>query len=141
MSATESSRTLREQGRSFRHVSLIQGNVIALVFRSLDPGLLSPTPRTSYKFETLDKDSGGDEIPDGLLKAFVDANKSSMNKKLVECLDEVRIVGWIAPKTLLVCGPNEDLEVLKTAWRERILRNPKGFLLKDVGRYFISKHY
>ena len=140
MSATESSRTLREQGRSFRHVSLIQGNVIALVFRSLDPGLLSPTPRTSYKFETLDK-GGGDEIPDGLLKAFVDANKSSMNKKLVECLDEVRIVGWIAPKTLLVCGPNEDLEVLKTAWRERILRNPKGFLLKDVGRYFISKHY
>ena len=74
--------------------------------------------------------------PEQLLQAFVDANRNSLNRRLVESFDELKMVGWLTYYTLLLSGPNEDIEVLKNAWSQRILRNPKGFVLKDVGKAF-----
>ena len=142
MSATESVRTNREQIKSHRQSSLIQGNVVAFVFRSIDlQSISSSSPRTilsssSYSKDESQKDDELIQKPEQLLQAFIDANKDSLNRKLVESFNELRIFGWYSSYTLLLSGPSEDVEVLKKAWSQRILRNPKGFLLKDVGKAF-----
>lgn len=143
MSATESIRTNREQIKSHRQSSLIQGNVVAFVFRSIDLQSISSSPRTilsssSYTRDESQKENGLIQKPEQLLQAFIDANKDSLNRKLVESFNELRIFGWYSSYTLLLSAPSEDIEVLKKAWSQRILRNPKGFILKDVGKAFFT---
>lgn len=145
MSATESVKTSREQNRSHRHSSLSHGNVIAFVFRSLDLDLFSssPSPRVVISTKSSSNSSTKEEYqnvnelyvkPAKLLHEFIEVNKSSLNRRLVESLEELRLVGWFAPHTLLLSGPNEDIDVLKHGWIQRILQSPKGFLLKNVGK-------
>ena len=141
MSATESARMNREQVKSHRQSSLIQGNVIAFVFRSIDlQSISASSPRTILSSPSLkSKSQREDELaskPEQLLQAFIDANKNSLNTKLVESFNELRLVGWYSTYTLMLSAPNEDVGVLKKAWSQRILRNPPGFILKDVGKTF-----
>ena len=146
MSVTESVRTNREHVKSHRQSSLIHGNVVAFVFRSIDLQSISSSPRTILSTSSSTKDGSDKEgeltyKPEQLLQAFIDANKNSLNRKLVESFHELKIFGWYSSYTLLLSGPGEDIEVLKKAWSQRILRNPKGFLLKDVGKKFTSYLY
>ena len=143
MSTTESVKASREQTRTHRQSSLIQGNIIAFVFRSLDLNLFSssvPSTILQYSSEPLAKDEhqcNHEEAkcnPYQLLQYFFEANKNSFNKRLVESFGELKLAGWLAPCTLLLAGPNEEIEIFRTAWGQRILRNPKGFMLKDVGK-------
>ena len=56
-----------------------------------------------------------------------------MRTRLNESLEEMRLAGWIAPCTLLIKAPLEELEVIKEAWRRRFLRSPEGLLIRDIG--------
>ena len=141
MSTTESARMSREQVKSHRQSSLIQGNVIAFVFRSIDlQSISASSPRTILSSPSLNSESQTEDKltskPEQLLQAFKDANKCSLNTKLVESFNELRLVGWYSTYTLMLSAPNEDIRVLKKAWSQRILRNPVGFILKDVGKIF-----
>ena len=130
MALPESTKLIREQGRGLRYSTLL-GNVLAIVIR----------PTDSLKLAWSHTCSSGDHetklhsfiSQDELFKAFISVNKTSMNSRLVESLEELKMVAWISPHTLLLSGPYEDIERLKTAWSRRTLRSPPGFLIRELG--------
>ena len=114
----------RELGRTPKHSTLFS-NVTAIVF----------APVSGLQTETLSSDHGTGlrSSPTELFEAFKDTNYSSMRTRLNESLEEMRLAGWIAPCTLLIKAPLEELEVIKEAWRRRFLRSPEGLLIRDIG--------
>ena len=65
---------------------------------------------------------------------FKQCNKQSINIQLQDAIDDIQIVGWIVPFTLLIHGSTEDMETIERAWVGRILKPPSGFLIKDFGK-------
>lgn len=70
-----------------------------------------------------------------LFDAFVDNNMSTLHTRLNECLSEIRFAGWIHPYTILVKGPQEEMNVLTEAWRRRFLRSPSDYTIREIGEF------
>ncbi len=100
-------------------------SVLALVFQPLHSPMLLMSD--SQVVENV--------LPFELLEMFKLANKASLNTTIVESSNELQIVGWIAPYTLLVSASKECLDVIKSAWSRRTLRSPSQFALVETGAH------
>ena len=68
-----------------------------------------------------------------LFEAFRSENRT-LHSRVSESLEELRLAGWIEPFTILIKGPNEDLEIIRETWRRHLLRSPNKFSIRDVGK-------
>ena len=68
-----------------------------------------------------------------LFEAFKRENKA-IHTRVNESLEELRLSGWIEPYTILIKGPNEDLELVREMWKRHLLRSPNKFVIRDVGK-------
>lgn len=114
--------------------SIVLNNVLAVVFR---PTSTAVQVKNLTQDENCEKENS--KLPHQfsgleLFDAFKEANRSTMLTRLTESLDEIRLKGWVFPFTLLIKGPNEDVEVIKEAWRRHFLRSPDNFIIKDIGK-------
>lgn len=69
-----------------------------------------------------------------LFDSFIDNNMSTLHTRLNESLSEIRFAAWIQPYTILIKGPQEDMDVLKEAWRRRFLRSPGDYIIREIGK-------
>lgn len=65
---------------------------------------------------------------------FKQCNKQSLSVQLQDAVDDVQLVGWTSPFTLLIHGTTEDMDVIQSAWVGRMLKPPSGFLIKEFGK-------
>lgn len=68
-----------------------------------------------------------------IFEDFQTSNKGCINIRVEDAMDNVQLIGWISPFTLLIRGCYEDMEIIREAWSGRILQAPKGFFIKDFG--------
>ena len=66
---------------------------------------------------------------------FKRCNKQGFNVQLRDAVDDIDLVGWIYPFTLLIRGSAEDMNAIEQAWINRMLKSPEGFIIKDFGKY------
>ncbi|XP_076981197.1 storkhead-box protein 1 [Tamandua tetradactyla] len=88
----------------------------------------------------LEAEAAGDaEEPGGrvVFRAFRRANvRCFWNARLVRAASRLAFQGWLRRGVLLVHAPPASLQVLRDAWRRRVLRSPRGFRITAVGDVF-----
>ncbi|KAF7260903.1 hypothetical protein EG68_01855 [Paragonimus skrjabini miyazakii] len=57
------------------------------------------------------------------------------NLNLNEAMTSCYLVGLINPSSLLISGPSDQLDVIKTAWIKRLLKPPANFTIEGVGEF------
>ncbi|KAF6769763.1 hypothetical protein AHF37_11588 [Paragonimus kellicotti] len=57
------------------------------------------------------------------------------NLNLNEAMTSCHLVGSIHPSSLLISGPSDQLDVIKTAWIKRLLKPPASFTIEAVGEF------
>ncbi|KAF5404860.1 hypothetical protein PHET_01531 [Paragonimus heterotremus] len=57
------------------------------------------------------------------------------NLNLNEAMTSCHLVGLIHPSSLLISGPNDQMDVIKTAWTKRLLKPPANFTIEGVGEF------
>ncbi|KAF8568893.1 hypothetical protein P879_01040 [Paragonimus westermani] len=55
----------------------------------------------------------------------------NLNEALISC----HLIGLIHPSSLLISGPSDQLDVIKTAWIKRLLKPPTSFTIEGVGEF------
>lgn len=125
-----SSKTPRDCSRSSK-CSILLNNVLGITFAPCsievdqnDVNANNAKPQHSYS---------GKKIFD----AFIDNNMSTLHTRLNESLSEIRFAGWIQPYTILVKGPQEEMNVLIEAWRRRFLRSPCDYTIREIGEFLL----
>lgn len=74
--------------------------------------------------------------PGILFDNFVEANRNKFwNIALDEAVIRLKYKGCLEPLTLLIGGDEVDLELIRTAWAQRLLRPPKGYCLVGIGKF------
>ena len=66
---------------------------------------------------------------------FKGCNKHGINVLLRDAVDDIDLIGWISPFTLLIHGSSEDMNTIEQAWVGRMLKPPQDFVIKDFGKH------
>ena len=66
---------------------------------------------------------------------FKGCNKHGINVLLRDAVDDIDLIGWISPFTLLIHGSSEDMNTIEQAWVGRMLKPPQYFVIKDFGKH------
>lgn len=73
-----------------------------------------------------------------VFQSFIDENRESFwNPALVESVCSLDFVGFMKPGTLLVSGSELHLECLRSAWARRVLKPPRGYQIKSLGKIVV----
>lgn len=121
-----SSKTTRECTRAPK-CSILLNNILAIT--------LSPSSLEADQNDVTINDTKPQQLYSGkkVFDSFIENNKSSLNTRLNESLSEARFAGWIQPFTILIKGPQEEMDVLTEAWRRRFLRSPDRYVIRELG--------
>ena len=68
-------------------------------------------------------------------RSLLSRNKHGINVLLRDAVDDIDLIGWISPFTLLIHGSSEDMNTIEQAWVGRMLKPPQDFVIKDFGKH------
>ncbi|XP_078394201.1 storkhead-box protein 1-like [Cetorhinus maximus] len=59
--------------------------------------------------------------------------RSVWDRRLVQAVSGLLLLGWLDNSILLLGGRTQELEAVKEAWIRRALRPPRGFRIRAMG--------
>lgn len=70
-----------------------------------------------------------------IFQEFQEENRHCFwNPTLIDSMNNVEYMGYVAPGTLLICGNEYYLEALRSAWARRVLKPPANFVINRLGK-------